>query len=129
MVPPLAVGGTQTCRRADADRAVRAADQLTTWDAVSVARRHYAHCDDGSIAEGFSEAIARLLTDRWSALPELAQAMQKDPPLQAFVVRHLNSTLDTGDLESIARQAAQACPRGQAPLCRQLRAAANDALK
>lgn len=111
----------KVCSPKDAEAADAAVDGLDSWTKVERAYKRYGHCDDGSIAEGNSEAVARLLVDHWSTLPLLAQLMKRDPALKRFVLRHIDTTLDTGDLEKIGRFAATNCPPGSAPLCRELR--------
>lgn len=89
-----------------------------------MASRKYGHCDDGAIAEGFSEAVARLLVDRWPTLPALAKLAARDPALTQFVLRHVDATLDTNDVEMIGKLARTKCSQATVPLCRELAAAA-----
>jgi hypothetical protein len=49
-------------------------------------------CDDGSIAEGFSESVTRLLADDWEALPALQSLTTMDASFQTFVLRHIDET-------------------------------------
>ena len=102
-------------------------DGLDTWPKVRTAFERYGQCDDGSIAEGNSEAVARLLVDQWATLPILAGLVRRDPALKRFVLRHIDTTIDTDDLDRIKVLAASRCPVGIAPLCVELAAAATRA--
>ncbi|HZX27697.1 MAG TPA: hypothetical protein VFF16_11535, partial [Telluria sp.] len=66
-------------------------DRLESWAALDQARRRFSHCDDGSIAEGFSEAVARLLVDRWKTLRMLTLLARQDARLTSFVLKHIDA--------------------------------------
>lgn len=114
------------CSASQAEAADAAVDTLNSWEAVAAFRTKFAQCDDGSIAEGSSEAVARLLVDHWDTLPELSHLIAKTPALRSFVLRHINSTLDTGDLNKIKQNAAN-CPSGIQSLCKGIAKAAAEA--
>jgi hypothetical protein len=116
------------CTAQDATEADAIVDQLHSWQKVNVALKRYGHCDSGSIAEGNSEAVARLLVDQWNTLPTLVRLSKADPGLRRFVIAHVDTTLDTSDLKRIAQLSASSCPSGAASLCDDLRGAATDAL-
>jgi hypothetical protein len=119
----------KACSPKDAAAADAAVDGLDSWAKVERASKKYGHCDDGSIAEGNSEAVARLLVDHWPTLPLLADLVKRDPALKKFILRHIDSTLDTNDLSRISELASTQCPSGSAPLCRELSQAAARASK
>ncbi|TWB13109.1 hypothetical protein FBZ89_12176 [Nitrospirillum amazonense] len=114
----------KTCTPQDAEKADEMVDQMDSWAKVSVAYAKYGHCDDGEIAEGNSEAVARLLVDHWKTLPQLDALIKRNPQLKGFVLRHVDATLDTKDLGSIQTLSASSCPSGLSPLCQDLSAAA-----
>lgn len=117
----------KACSPKDAEAADAAVDGFDSWTKVKRAYELYLHCDDGSIAEGNSEAVARLLVDHWNTLPLLAELVKRDPAFKRFVLRHIDTTLDTVDLGRIATFASTQCPPGRAPLCRELQTAARAA--
>ena len=119
----------RTCTPNDAEAADAAVDHLDTWEAIDHNFRKFGHCDDGSIAEGNSEAVARLLVDKWKTLPQLAALIKRHPTLKSYVLRHLDTTLNTDDLTRIVDLADSSCPQGQQPLCSSLKAAASKASK
>lgn len=127
----LAIGITaeaRICTPKDADAADAAVDHLDTWGDVYRNFKKYGHCDDGSIAEGNSEGVARLLVDRWQTLPYLAALAERHPKFQAYVLRHIDTTLDTDDLDQIANLATTACPEANKSLCASLKEAAAKAV-
>jgi len=117
----------RTCTPKDAEAADAAVDHLDTWADVYDDFRRYGHCDDGSIAEGNSEGVARLLVDSWQTLPQLADLVKRHPSFRDYVLRHIDTTLDTGDLDRIADLATTACPESSKALCASLKAAATKA--
>ena len=117
----------KVCSQRDATAADAMVDHLDNWSDVDITFTRYGHCDDGEIAEGNSEAIARLLVDHWQALPQLGALIRHNPSLEGFVLRHIDTTLDTDDLSKIATLAASSCPAGMGPLCRNLATAASRA--
>ncbi|AMO49064.1 hypothetical protein [Kosakonia oryzendophytica] len=111
----------KTCTPADAKAADMAVDSLDTWMAVNQNRINYGHCDQGDIAEGNSEAIVHLLVDHWDSLADLKALLPKNPALKAYVFRHIDSTLDTKDLDTIQSQATHSCPSALSALCDEIR--------
>src|SRR5438128_12601239 len=61
------------CTQAQADAAEKGLDRLSDWSEVYQAFKEFRQCDDGTIAEGWSAAIVRLLTDRWDTVRMLAR--------------------------------------------------------
>lgn len=122
-VPP------KTCSPTDAQAADAIVDRIDSWAKLNWAFKKYGHCDDGSIAEGNSEVVARLLVDRWDTLPSLVKLVERNPALEQFVLRHIDSTLDTDDLDKIRDSASSKCPGNAAFLCNELQSAALRAAK
>jgi hypothetical protein len=97
-------------------------DKLQTWGALYQSYRRHADCDDGAVAEGYDEVVARLLRDHWDTLPQFAVLFEKDQRFKAFVLRHVSLTsLDTNDLKKVGTNAVEHCPIGQDNLCKDLR--------
>lgn len=117
-----------TCSPKQAEAADAMVDRLDSWPIVKLTFKKFKECDDGSIAEGNSEAIARLLVDKWSTLPQLFELIKDDPAFKAFVLRHIDTTLDGNDLEKIKNFSVSACPKGLDALCFDLRKAAENAI-
>lgn len=116
------------CSAAEAEAADAIVDGLDSWNKIQNAVHRFGHCDDGGIAEGFSEAIARMLVDHWSDLPRLARLVQADPKFALFVTKHIDATLMPSDLERIASLATSACPQKLDALCQSIYKGATKAL-
>jgi hypothetical protein len=105
------------------------ADMLRSWDALYKSYTLYQKCDDGAIAEGYSESVARVLADHWHTLPQLAELAKKDPKFLRFVLRHVDATDDDKDLQKIKTEAKAQCPTGLRTICDDLGKEADTALK
>jgi hypothetical protein len=117
------------CSPAQAQAADAAVDTLTSWDALRDFYKKFRRCDDGDIAEGSSEAVARLFVDKWDELPQLVKLTAGDTTFRSYVLRHINTTLNTDDLVKIAESAKEKCPVGISSFCGRIHTAAVNASK
>jgi hypothetical protein len=115
------------CAHAQTEAADELADHLTDWASVETMFKKFDKCDVGEIYESNSEGIAHLLTNQWPTLPHLMALIQADPPFRAFVLRHIDATLDTAELDRIADLASGSCPPDAADLCTVINDAATHA--
>jgi hypothetical protein len=109
------------CGSSEAQRAETQASTLRSWDDLYGSYKLYNHCDDGAIAEGYSEAVARILVDHWNTLSRLAEIARKDTDFRRFVLKHIDETLNLEDVKSIRANAEKRCPSGLRDLCRDVR--------
>ena len=114
------------CTQADAQIAGTVTDYLDSWKNVATAFKEFAKCDDGEVAEGFSDKISRLLADHWPRLPELVQLDAKTPGLEAFVLKHLDETINLVDAQKISKLARHSCPSVARSLCTKINARLGD---
>jgi len=63
-IPVVAMG--QDCTKEQKREIEAKAAYLKTWDEVYNAWEAFRQCDDGSIAEGFSESITMILSAQWT---------------------------------------------------------------
>lgn len=119
----------QPCTTVKAQRASDKADTLRSWDALHSSYKEFRNCDDGAIAEGYSESVARILADHWSTLRRFAQLAHTDPPFRAFVIRHIDATLNMDDVEKIKKAALTKCPTGLQTACSDIAKQTDFALK
>jgi len=82
---------------------------------VKYAKR--ATCDDGAVAEGWSDAVGHLLADRWKELPKLSRLTDSEPDFLRFIVRHVDLTIPAAERDRIRASAKAACPRELDRLC------------
>jgi hypothetical protein len=113
-------GQQRTCTGAEARRAEAEAVTLRAWDGLYRSYKLYRQCDDGAIAEGYSESVARILVDHWDTLPQLARLAKEDAEFRRFVMGHVDATLNTDDIAKIRTHAKTKCPAGLRAICTDL---------
>lgn len=121
--------GAKDCSPADEEAADMATDYLTNWQAVRDSYARYRQCDDGSIAEGNSEAVVRLLVDKWNTIPELVALTKQNADFESWVLKHIDTTVNGEDLESIERNAKENCGDNRKKICSKISSAASQALQ
>jgi hypothetical protein len=109
-------------------RMLNKAFTLPSWETLYTSYRSYRQCDDGAIGEGYSESVARLLVDHWNSLPQLARLARRDAEFRAFVMRHVDATLNMDDVGKIRKGAKTLCPMGLQSVCNDLAKQADSAL-
>jgi hypothetical protein len=105
----IAYAQNAPCSSLQANRALTQADTLRTWDALYKSYAAYRTCDDGAIAEGYSESVARILVDHWETLPRLIALTKSDPRFRKFVLRHIDASDDVTDLQKIKLNSTKHC--------------------
>jgi hypothetical protein len=95
---------------------------LKTWPDIFRSYRRYGHCDDGGIAEGYSDSVATLMANRWDSILELNALARKHPAFRAFVLRHLDETINFDQIVTIRENAEAHCPQGAMALCKAIHA-------
>jgi hypothetical protein len=85
-------------------------------------------CDDGFFAEGYTEAVVKMLA-RWQSIPELTALRAKAPKFFAFVLKHINASADESDLKQILANVQQRCTAEDRELCGVLQKAAEKAIQ
>src|SRR5215475_4747345 len=108
------------CSNAEADAAETEAAALSGWEQLQRSFSRYGPCDDGAIAEGWSDTVVRLLTQRWSTLPALARLAAKDHEFEKFVLKHVDELMTSDEARQIVVNAKTRCPRSARALCRKL---------
>lgn len=108
------------CEERDVVAAHEALDGLTDWHRVHASFRRCGHCDDGGIAEGWSDVIARLLTEEWPTVSVAAGLSRKDPAFRPFLLRHVDELMSPEQARAVVEAAEHRCPRDSRELCRQL---------
>ena len=112
---------SKPCTLDDAKRADMEAVELRSWGALYKSFRTYGQCDDGAIAEGYSESAVRILVDHWTSLPRFSRLAAKDESFHRFVLKHIDDTVDARDLRKIAENARTKCPKGSESICGEIR--------
>jgi hypothetical protein len=117
------------CTVEESKQAFDAVDKLENWQAVRKFYEAYLPCDDGGIAEGVSDAITKLLADRWADFWRLRATITAGHQFQEFVLKHVDATVPVETLQAISRNTRQRCPKESVTLCKKMDAAALSAIK
>jgi hypothetical protein len=112
-----AASNARECTQLDAYAAEAVVDYLDSWRSLHRAFTQFRHCDDAAIAEGFSEAVARLLADKWSELRQFQALAVKEPEFEKFVLRHIDDTVTLEDRKKIHVLSTTHCPTVARNLC------------
>lgn len=118
---PIALADQRICTKDESQSAEAIAATAVSWRQLHQKFEQYSHCDDGAIAEGFSESVSLLLADRWADIRQLDVIARSQSAFQEFVVRHIDETVPKDRLERIGINAREQCPQGIEDLCRQIK--------
>lgn len=121
---PVTLADSQPCSQEDAAAAEAVAATAKTWKMLGLYFKRYANCDDGAIAEGFSESATVLLAQHWGAVKQLIPLVARDPAFREFIVRHIDASVPVERLRKIAGNAARKCPQNMRALCHDIGVAA-----
>jgi hypothetical protein len=105
------------CDRESAIAAEDAASNLNTWQQILDWSKRYSACNEGAGAEGYSDAVVKMLAYRWRQLPHLHALGTQDDHFLTFVLDHIDSTTDDQDLAQVVANASQRCPSEESKLC------------
>ena len=112
--------GKKACTQQDARQAEVEASSLQDWEQVYKSYKRFGQCDDASIGEGYSDSVARLLSDHWETAGELLQLISHDKGFEQFVLRHIDELMSPMQAETIRRNALSHCSTTEKSLCRKI---------
>ena len=119
----------KTCTNAEAARALDEGVAVKNWSQAYRYYKRYGHCDDGAIAEGYTESVCVMLAEDWKQVRVLNNLCLRDKKFQSFVLRHVNAVTSDENLKAITTNAGQHCPHGLSKLCKMIENQANRSLK
>ena len=110
------------CDDAMGERAENEVDYLKTWDQIYDSFKRYSACDDGAIAEGYSDAVVRYARRPVGTSFRLCRlSVDRDKRFGEFVFKHIDATTDDHDLDRVVANADRHCPEGDGELCSTIR--------
>jgi len=109
----------KVCTEAEVREAQKEADQLRDWDSVYRSFKRYGHCDEGGIAEQYSDSVSRLLARDWKHLDALLR-LTSDQGFEQFVIRHIDETMAEDEAALVIANARLRCPPGAKRLCKSI---------
>ena len=110
----------QPCTQQEAITAETQASTLESWDALHRSFIQFGHCDDASIAEGYSEAVSRLLAEDWKNLPVFQRYAARNRAFERFVLRHVDGTWSLDRVRTVAENARERCSNRRRKLCQKI---------
>lgn len=127
LLPSIALADSRICTKEEAQAAEAVAATARSLGQLHRQFKRYSHCDDGAIAEGFSEAVTLLLAEQWQNVRRSYKVWRHDPTFRAFVIRHIDETVPTERLNRIAEHAQKRCASEMKGLCLEIQIAAKKA--
>jgi hypothetical protein len=116
----LSEAATQkVCTETEISQAQKEADQLRDWDSVYRSFKRFAQCDEGAIAEEYSDSVGRLLARDWGHLDAFVR-LTSDQSFEQFVIRHIDETMSEDEAALVINNARQHCPPGAKRLCKSI---------
>ncbi|UJP02582.1 MAG: hypothetical protein LZF85_12575 [Nitrosomonas sp.] len=100
---PNALANRVICSEEEARSAEAAVAAVNSWDELYQQFKRYSHCDDGAIAEGFSESISLLLAEQWAEVQLMSRTLIQQPVFQKFLIEHIDETIPALRLECIVK--------------------------
>jgi hypothetical protein len=100
------------------------------WGSLLNHWRAYRSCDDGGVAEGYSDAVVVLLAHRWDQFDAFASLSKRNPAFRRWAIGHIDATTSNDDLKKVVHNAASCTGSAtKKHLCVEIGRAARDALK
>lgn len=116
------------CTKMEAYAAESVTAYLDSWGNVNLAFREFGHCDDGSVAEGFDEAISKLWAKQWHHLPSMLKYTKESKSFKKFVYKRIwSETIPAERWQNILKKAQTECPYGGKEFCSEVVRASNGA--
>jgi hypothetical protein len=113
----LAQAATQKlCTEAQVKQAQKEAEQLRDWDSVYRSFKRFGQCDEGGVAEAYSDSVSRLLARDWRHLDAFVR-LTSDQSFEQFVIRHVDETMSEDEAALVINNARLHCPPGARRLC------------
>jgi hypothetical protein len=127
---PSAAGAKHGCPLAMYQRAdASLVHARASWSSLSMHFEAFASCDDGALAEGYSDAIVTLLARRWGQFDAFVVLSARNPAFRRWALRHIDASASTDDLRRVLRNAERCTGNPETRrLCGEMARAARDAL-
>lgn len=77
----------------------------STWRKLRLHHEAFVRCDDGALAEGYSDAVVSLFASHWDQFGSFVAISNKSPSFGRWAIRHIDASASSDDLHSIVRNA------------------------
>jgi len=112
----------EECSRQQAIDAEIQVDTIKTWDELRGHFLLYGQCDDGSIAEGYSESISYLMEHRWTEFLRL----ELDANFSKFIQKHIDELWEINRYNRVASFAKNNCNKSKESICQTIISSGNN---
>ena len=109
---------SDVCTRETAIQAEATIDSMNSWNTLYSAYKKFSQCDDGAIAEGFSDVIVRLLIEH----PISFKPLDNDKGFRVFVLNHIGELMTESEFTSLRAKVSQCGPGSTGEFCKKLKA-------
>jgi hypothetical protein len=117
------------CSKAEAIAAKTEADTLRSWQTIYNSYKKYHQCDDGAIAAGYSDSIIKVLANNWKSIQDLNGLVKIDKDFLKFILKHIDGTVTSCDVQKVYDNANQHCPKDSSTLCSLIKIKTEDWLR
>jgi hypothetical protein len=117
------------CSESRVIAAVKESSTLKNWQNIYDSYKKYQQCDDGAIAEGYSDLITGLMANNWDTLKDLKMFTETDKEFLKFILRHIDASVDPDDVKKVSDNASQHCAANFSELCSLIKERAKEILK
>ncbi len=124
--PSVVAADTGACSRAISTQAETAIDDVDNWQELFDHFRAFGRCDDGALAEAYSDRVASFLATKWASIGTLNRLVRRSSAFRVFVLRHVNSLMTPDQAQTISENAKNKCPNAARALCADLALSVND---
>lgn len=111
---------SKECTAGEAKQARTEAEQLKDWKSIYHSYKQFSQCDNGDIAEEYSDSVTHQLADNWKNLDTLLEITASDKEFEDFVMRHIDETMSEEEASRVINNARQHCPPKAAWLCKSI---------
>lgn len=128
--PAASAGVGASCSSKQNDQAIaRLNEARENWKSLRAHQKAFAACDDGELGEGYSDAVAMLLSRTWSQFEQFVAIAREDVAFQRWAVRHIDASASSEELSEIVRHASRCAKQAdEENLCTVIRKSAEAAL-
>jgi hypothetical protein len=88
------------------------------WEMLYHSYLKFGHCDNGGIAELYSDSVVKLLTINWPTITKLKKI--KNPKFEKFVLSHIDILMSAEQSMEINKNAQYQCPPGCENICKKI---------
>ncbi len=103
--------------------------KVSYWDELYEIYLEFNRCDDGWMAEGFSDKVTQLLVSQWDSILTCHKYTQSELSFREFLLNHIDPTCDTDLLMIIESNSRLKCDKGMSAFCEEIGQRASQSIK